>query len=362
MPRVIVIGAGPAGSVAAIVLARAQVDVTLIEQHSFPRDKTCGECISADGLELLDQLHLKDSLAELRPAVLKQCLIETSRNQSARLQLPRAMWGLSRSRFDSLLLDQARASGANILQPARAEGIDPGDSPRVRVRLLDSNEVRLFEADFVVQAEGKPRTHSPRQFGLKAHFENVRSETDAISLFGFHGHYGGLAPIEGGRWNIAIGLPAARLRHSRGRLDDVFAQLVEENQSLKECLRGASRASDWCVSPLDRFPVESNWPTRLIPVGNAACAIEPIGGEGMGLAMISAKLAADALVAALTNQAELDVDALRERYQTLWRSRRLGCALAGWMISSPIVSSLVVPWMNWREDLSGLAMRAMGKA
>src|SRR5690242_730212 len=57
-PRAIVIGAGPAGSIAAMLLARAQWDVTLVEQHRFPRDKVCGECLSSLGVDVLTRLDL----------------------------------------------------------------------------------------------------------------------------------------------------------------------------------------------------------------------------------------------------------------------------------------------------------------
>ena len=58
MPDVVIIGAGPAGSIAAIILARAGIDVVLIEQHRFPRDKVCGECLSALGIDVLRRLRL----------------------------------------------------------------------------------------------------------------------------------------------------------------------------------------------------------------------------------------------------------------------------------------------------------------
>ena len=69
---VTIIGAGPAGCVAAILLARHGCDVRLIEQHRFPRDKVCGECLSALGIEVLDRMRVSSRLRALRPTLLRR--------------------------------------------------------------------------------------------------------------------------------------------------------------------------------------------------------------------------------------------------------------------------------------------------
>ena len=68
--KVTVIGAGPAGCVAAMLLARSGVDVTVVEQHLFPRDKVCGECLSALAIQTLEAVGLAEGLWGLGPAEL----------------------------------------------------------------------------------------------------------------------------------------------------------------------------------------------------------------------------------------------------------------------------------------------------
>src|SRR5205085_620835 len=132
-------------------------------------------------------------------------------------------------------------------------------------------------------------------FGVKAHFANVAGPRDAVELFGVRGHYVGLAPIEADRSNIAFSVPAARIEHCRGNLDTLWSQVRAQNPILNDRFARATRVGDWLASPLPRFAVARHWPDRVIPLGNAAAALEPIGGEGMGLAMRSAELAAAAL-------------------------------------------------------------------
>src|SRR5206468_1372117 len=84
----------------------------------------------------------------------------------------------------------------------------------------------------------------------------------------------------------------ARVTNAGEPLEALFEEIASENVAMRQQLQRASRVSDWLVSPLPRFAVMRDWPDNVIPIGNAAAAIEPVGGEGMGLAMRSAELAA----------------------------------------------------------------------
>jgi flavin-dependent dehydrogenase len=284
------------------------------------------------------------------------------------------MWGISRLALDPFLLQAARASGAKVLQPARLEH-------DLRIRDLQTNQVESLSADYVLAGDGK----APRRtedLGLKAHFRNVDAPGDTIALFGVRGHYGGIAPIEGGRWNVAFSVPVARIsqfvtRASRpcehsthGRdahvtndnLDRLLGALECENAALKVQMRSAERVSDWLVSPLPRFSVQRRWPDGMIPIGNAAAAIEPIGGEGMGLAMRSAELAAQCLIEAIRRGVEPDLQRLRREYRSLWTVRGLACRLAGLAVSSPWLCRMILPFVDGEDALTGVALRALGKA
>ncbi|HEY0007370.1 MAG TPA: FAD-dependent monooxygenase, partial [Tepidisphaeraceae bacterium] len=120
--KVFVIGAGPAGSLAAIVLARAGAAVTLFEQHRFPRDKVCGECVSALGRSVLQRHHLEKPLLDAGAIQLTRTTLLAG-EEVATLPLPKPMLGVTRHCMDSHLLACAVAAGAAIRQPARVERI-----------------------------------------------------------------------------------------------------------------------------------------------------------------------------------------------------------------------------------------------
>jgi 2-polyprenyl-6-methoxyphenol hydroxylase-like FAD-dependent oxidoreductase len=224
---------------------------------------------------------------------------------------------------------------------------------------LVSNQVRECDAKWILLADGKrsltkKKPQATGDLGIKAHFAGISGPRDAIELFGVNGHYGGIAPIEDGSRNIAFSVPQRRVREFGGDIDTLFADVVRENAALTNRLSGAKRCSNWLASPLPRFAISRSWPRNIIPLGNAACSIEPIGGEGMGLAVRSAEVAASALTSSNPN-----IPALRSSFERLWRSRRLGCRAAAIVASSPAGlnrAARLVP-----KSVAQMALQLVGK-
>ncbi|MDB5731210.1 MAG: dependent oxidoreductase, partial [Variovorax sp.] len=157
----IVIGAGPAGSTAAILLARAGWSVALVEKQRFPRRKVCGECIAASNLPLLHALGLGERFeAEAGPELHRLALMRGEHTVLA--TLPGAAsgvhrWGraLGRETLDAMLLEQARAAGAQVLQPWSVQSVEgAAGNFRCQVRALDSQAVSVLRAPLAIAAHG----------------------------------------------------------------------------------------------------------------------------------------------------------------------------------------------------------------
>lgn len=360
--QTVIIGAGPAGSVAGALLARAGIRTLIVEQHAFPRDKVCGECLSAVGIDVLSRRGIIDVVERLRPVPLRRALLHAPDGTCAELPLPRPMWGVSRRALDQALLNAAKVAGATVWQPARCEAAEPG----LIVRDLATNDLRRLGAPVVLVADGRAALSGDKpapsgDLGIKAHFLNVNGPRDAIELFGVAGHYGGLAAVEDGTWNASCSIPQDRVRESQGDLDALFGRIVSENRTLARRMRGAHRCGDWYASPLPRFPVRRCWARGVVPVGNAAAALEPIGGEGMGLAMRSAELAATEVGRAIRSGTPVDVAQLRAEYRRLWRVRSLVCRAGAVLISSPRVAPAALELINTSDSLRRLALDLLGK-
>jgi 2-polyprenyl-6-methoxyphenol hydroxylase-like FAD-dependent oxidoreductase len=363
---VTVIGAGPAGSAVAYLLARQGWDVTLVEQHRFPRDKVCGECLSGMGIDVLRRMGLGEWVRCHGAAILRRTCLHAERGQSAEVELPRPMWGLSRQVLDELLLQASAEAGVRIHQPARAESLLPGPPVTLAVRDLLTNAVEVTTPGLVIVADGKaalsPRPPPPTaDFGVKTHFVHVDGPRDAIELFGTSGTYGGLAPIEQRRWNAAFSVPAPLLRQHAGNLEQLFERLVAANVTLRERMRRAERVSPWLASPLPRYAVTRDWPDGVLAVGNAAAALEPIGGEGMGLALRSAELVVEALAEVDNDMTKLDRVGLMRRYNSLWRTRRAACRAAAKVVSSGRMAGAAMELLRADERAGRAAMGWMGK-
>lgn len=344
-----VIGAGPAGSLVAILLARRGHDVTLIEQHRFPRDKVCGECLSALGQDVLQRHGLAAILADAVP--IRRSILHTAAG-SITTPLPRPMHGITRQTMDTRLLDAANNASVRVMQPARCESLD------LRVRDLETNVVRSVPADVIVVADGKgvlSQSAGPRtgDMGIKAHFTNIAADPAAVTLFATGDCYGGVAPVvdlcrvaawlheddnaagtgQADRdqtpacWNLAWSVPSALLKEHAGDLDAVLGALRRRSSRLDAALNDAQRTGDWQAAPLPRFAV-GDWPGDVWCVGNAAAALEPIGGEGMGLALRSAEIVAEAI------HVGRDRLAVQRDLQRLWRRRRLACRTAALAMTS----------------------------
>jgi flavin-dependent dehydrogenase len=361
----IVIGAGPAGSLSALLLARAGWQVTILEQHAFPRDKVCGECLSSRGIEVLRRMGLYEGLQKHEPTELLSVALHAVHGRTVWLTLPRPMMGVSREVLDKYLLNAAASAGAVVRHRVRCEQIEPASRPNVRIRDLVSNQIEILSASHVIVADGKASLFGKLppptgDFGIKTHFVGVDGPRDAIEMFGCADCYGGVAAVERDRWNVSFSVPGARLKQFGNQLDELFAELVEENPMLQQRMARAQRASPWLTSAVPRFGAQRPIAVNIIRVGNGSAAMEPICGEGMGVAMRSAELAAIALLEAKGARRVKEHRIAAVARSAAWSVRRNACRVGGLLASSPGASRIALAALE-NLNLGTSVMRIIGK-
>lgn len=362
MPTVAIIGAGPAGSSAAIHLAHAGIDVILIESRAFPRLKVCGEFISPAATSILESVITP---AELRAAGAQQIrtfVLEwpTSRERSRRthrsstqFDLPSPAWALSRASLDTLLLDRARAAGAFIHQPAAVHRVEYGRNG-VALHLASG---LIINADLVIHADGSGRhdlagpVPVDRRFvAAKCHFQSSSAREPAVRIRSGTGFYAGTIGVEHGLGTCALVCRADLIRYHHGGIES----MLDEHWPNRDCrARG-----DWEFCGLPRSRVIRSGHPRSFRIGNAAAAVDPIGGEGIGLALWAGRELARRLIACdVTSTSALRrVQAtFHSDYQHRVRTRLPACYLAAACLIRPsllraaspllaVPSLTIAPW------------------
>jgi menaquinone-9 beta-reductase len=347
-----IVGAGPAGSAAAILLARAGWSVALIERQRFPRRKVCGECIAASNLPLLDALGVGAEVERLAGAELRRvALLHGAASVVADLppaDQPGHRYGraLGREQLDTLLVEQAVAAGATVFQPCALQAIE-GEAGRFRLQLRpagEGGEETAIEAGLVVAAHGSweplPSERAVRReqrrtsdlFAFKANFRRTSIEPDLLPVLSFAGGYGGMVVADDGIATLAGCIREDRLDRDREanpgeRAGDVFeAILRRECAGVAAALRGAEREGPWLATGPIRPGVRLGQGDGVFRVGNAAGEAHPIVGEGISMALQSAFV----LAALIGPERQRLVDPhsaaaaqsrLLHEYEACWRQR-----------------------------------------
>ena len=357
----VIIGAGPAGSTAAILLARAGWSVALVERQQFPRRKVCGECIAASNLPLLDRLGIGPAFAAAAGPELRS--VAWMRGDAQVIaDLPAAAhekhrWGraLGRETLDTLLLEQARSEGAIVFQPWAVQSVEGGAGDWCcRLHATDTGAAVVLRAPVAIAAHGswevlpsgRPRRRLARSpsdlFAFKANFRHSSLREGLLPVLSFPGGYGGMVVADGGITTLACCIRADRLEAARRSLpgaragEAVEALLLRECLGVRQALAGASRDGAWIAAgPIDPG-VRLRPDDGLLRIGNCGGEAHPIIGEGISMALQSAWLLCAGLLDAGRRRPIADVtwqgDVAR-RYAAVWRRQfgtrlRLAAALA----------------------------------
>jgi flavin-dependent dehydrogenase len=292
----LIVGGGPAGTVAALTLARAGAGHLLIERQPETGDALCGGFLSWRTLEALARLGIDPDALTSRN-VTKVTLVAGSRSITA--PLPRAAKAVSRRRLDSVLLDVAARAGAAIERGIAARAIE--DSI---VRLDDGSEVAsdaLFLATGKHDLRGLARPPDARggdpTLGLRVRLGPAaaldRLIGGGIELHLFDRGYAGLVLQEDGSANCCMAVRRSRLTQA-GTPEALLCQLAEENPLLGERLAWRSaRAIDAIANVPYGWRAARGTP-GLFRLGDQAAVIPSLAGEGIGIAVASGLRAARA--------------------------------------------------------------------
>ena len=308
---VVVVGGGPAGAAAAITLARAGTPVLLVDKARFPRDKCCGDGLTADALRQLEGLGLRpDAVPDWQPV--HEVLVRSPVGRTVSFPLPDdGLYAVvaPRAQLDAALLDVARAAGVKVadghaLTGARAVagGIE-----------LDVEGMGTITTPYAIGADG---AWSPLRKALGANEPGYLGDWHAFRQY-FSGvgpraaglwiwfepdllpGYAWSFPLPGGRANVGFGIQrdaGIPVREMKDMWPDLLARpAVRDVLGGSAVPEGAHKA--WPIpARVDKVPLTAGG-GRALFVGDAACATDPMTGEGIAQALLTGRRAAEAVIA-----------------------------------------------------------------
>ena len=313
---VAIVGAGPAGSSAAIRLAVAGLSVLLVEEKKFPREKLCGEFISPECLTYFAELGVMSEITAAGGTDLTETVFFARNGKGVAV---RSEWfgnadslalGLSRAEMYALLLERARQAGVDVREETNAVGLIFDDEKIVGIKLKDKKGAETeVSAKLTIDATGRKRSLARRlekqssekspakSVAFKTHLRGAQVAPGTCEIYAYRGGYGGCNRVEDDLYNFCFIASAEDTRRHGSDAERMMREVVFTNKRAAEAMQNTEVVKPWHAVPIERFGRGELVPADgLITIGDAAAFIDPFTGSGILLALESAKIASAAIV------------------------------------------------------------------
>lgn len=345
---VLIAGGGPAGLIAATVLARAGVTVRLFERARYPRTKLCGDTLNPGAMALLDA-HLPEVDVRARALPLDGMLLTGPGDVAVRGAYGHGRHGyaIERSRFDELLMAAAVRAGVAVEEGVAVLGpLRDGPSATITgVRLRGRTESRAC-APLVIAADGRSSrlaraaglgsyARHPRRWAIGGYFENVSGRSAFGEMHVRGAHYLGVAPLSEGVTNTCLVLsPTPGHTPWRDPAAVLTSALASDASLAPRFARARLVTPPSVLGPLAVDAAGAGVPGLLL-AGDAAGFIDPITGDGLHFALLGGLLAAESSLDVLNGLCDASGAAARlqqrrqRAFANKWRFNRAIRRLVG---------------------------------
>jgi flavin-dependent dehydrogenase len=294
-----------AGCAAAIALARKGRQVTLIEREPTPRHKVCGEFLSGEALEYLYALGI--DVTSLGAVPIDYVRLAAAR-RAAEAPLPFPAASLTRKALDTALIAEAIAAGVRV---ERGRGVQTlaRTAPNVWQATLDDGDTREAPTAFLATGKqdlrGYPRPADPQRWvAFKMYFrlgsEQAAELARASELMLYPGGYGGIQPVEGGVANLCCVVQQRFLARAGHRWENFLAKMQQDCPHLAMRLAGAEPllAKPIAITHIPYGYIRRTTEDGLYCIGDQAAVIPSFTGDGISIALHTARCAVDAYLRA----------------------------------------------------------------
>jgi geranylgeranyl reductase family protein len=365
---VAIVGAGPAGSSAAIALVRKGYSVALLDKEQFPREKLCGDFLNPINWPVLHELEIDREVLSCPYEKVTKFRFTSFSGDEADVPLLASEdgicfgVGMRRSDLDYVLLKKAKSQGAIDFQECKLKELKReargwivrydrrGVVEELRARVLIGADGRNSWVAHHLGLSGKPAMQR-RAVGFQLRLKCSNRDTGKVEIHLFPGGYAGIVGLGGGVVNLCLAIEKTRLTDVRAE-QFLLDTCLPQNSRLGKILRGA-RVSEMRSTYPVYFPPRRVYGDGVLLVGDAARVNEPVTGEGIYFALKSGQLAARVIDQAF-QKSDFSAAQLcsyerecRSAFRTRWRIN----ALIRWLIYRPALLSPLVRFSRNRVGL-----------
>tara|TARA_R110000822_G_scaffold41861_6_gene114371 strand:+ start:1649 stop:2764 length:1116 start_codon:yes stop_codon:yes gene_type:complete len=323
LKKIAIIGGGLAGLVSAIRLSRIGFEVVLFEKKQYPFHKVCGEYLSNEVLDFMQRERLLPDNHDF-PQINK-FQISALNGQFLTMPLDLGGFGISRFVLDNFLAQQATIEGTQILENISINNIEFGDN---RFKLETANN-EIYYADLVIGAYGKNGVLDKKLerdylkyeapfIGVKHHIK-TGFPRDVVALHNFEGGYCGIVAIENDQFNLCY-LGRRKDLKKAGSVEAMEEQVLKANPFLKSIFDNAEFVYEKpVVINAFSFRPKKLIENHILMSGDTAGLITPLCGNGMAMAIHSAKILSDSIAEHASSE-QWDRGKLESAYKEKWNA------------------------------------------
>lgn len=349
---VIIIGGGLAGLTSAIHLSKFGLKVVVIEKSDYPQHKVCGEYISNEVLPYLAWLNI--NIEDLSPSHISNFQFTSVNGKQLNTKLPLGGFGISRYTLDEFLYQKAIQNGCEVITDTVISADFEQDFFTV------TTQKNSYTARFAIGAYGKRSTLDQklnRNFihqksgwlAVKAHYKG-NFPADTVALHHFKGGYCGVSAVENNQLNICylVNYPSFKAYKN---ISEHQEKVLYQNIHLKEILVHSEMLFDHplTISQI-YFKEKERVKNHILMVGDTAGLIHPLCGNGMSMAMHSAKIASSLLIAYFNGEISARA-AVEHAYESQWQYNFSGRLTMGKLLAKALSY----------DQLANVLMNGLGK-
>lgn len=364
---VCIIGGGLAGLALGIQCANAGHKVILFEKESFPFHKVCGEYISFEAWNFLENLGVP--LNDMNLPVISKLQVSSPGGKILEHTLPLGGFGISRFKLDNLLAELARESGVSLFENKKVESV------QFKNEIFNTqSQVLNIKSNVVVGSFGKRSNLDIKWNRGFIHKKNNRLNnyigvkyhvlTDhppgLIALHNFRDGYCGISEIEDGKFCLCYMTTAENLRSNGNSIRQMEENIIQKNPHLKKLFTSCRFLFDPVTISQISFDKKSQVENHILFAGDAAGMITPLCGNGMSMALHSSQLAFRQIHSFLQNK--ISRGQMETGYSEQWRQLFGNRLRTGRMIQrffgNPVLSHLLISSLRPFPALVGKLIRA----